>query len=55
MTAAAGFPTLRLVRWSIEQLSIDGFVAGEVRQIDGKDLYASLGISGSRAYQKYRK
>jgi 23S rRNA pseudouridine2457 synthase len=46
MTAAVGFPTLRLVRWSIEQISIEGFGAGEVRPIDGVDLYASLGISG---------
>lgn len=46
MTAAVGFPTLRLVRWSIEQISIEGFEAGEVRPVDGMELYASLGISG---------
>tara|TARA_R110002111_G_scaffold2566_7_gene16990 strand:+ start:649 stop:1305 length:657 start_codon:yes stop_codon:yes gene_type:complete len=45
MTAAVGFPTLRLVRWSVEKLTIDGFEAGEVRLLDGDTLYSTLGIS----------
>ena len=31
MTAAVGFPTLRLVRYSIGRVTIDGFAAGESR------------------------
>jgi 23S rRNA pseudouridine2457 synthase len=34
MTAAVGFPTLRLVRYAIESLSIEGFEVGEVREMD---------------------
>ena len=46
MTAAVGFPTLRLVRWSVEALTIEGFQVGEVRLMDGATLYPTLGISG---------
>ncbi|EPR66189.1 pseudouridine synthase [Cyclobacterium qasimii] len=46
MTAAVGFPTLRLVRWSLEGLSIKGFGVGDVRLLDGTTLYPTLGISG---------
>ncbi|WP_339924876.1 pseudouridine synthase [uncultured Cyclobacterium sp.] len=46
MTAAVGFPTLRLVRWSLEGLSIKGFGVGDVRLLDGATLYPTLGISG---------
>lgn len=34
MTAALGFPTLRLVRYSIENLTIKGFKSGEIRKSD---------------------
>jgi 23S rRNA pseudouridine2457 synthase len=34
MTAAVGFPTLRLVRYSIEELTIEGFQSGEIREYD---------------------
>ena len=34
MTAAAGFPTLRLVRWSIGDWTLDGLAPGEWREID---------------------
>ena len=34
MTAAVGFPTLRLVRYSIGEFSIDGLLPGECRKID---------------------
>lgn len=45
MTAAVGFPTLRLVRWSVENLTIEGFETGEVRSFDQDTIYSSLGIS----------
>ena len=33
MTAAAGFPTLRLVRWRIGDWALDGLAPGEWREI----------------------
>lgn len=45
MTAAVGFPTLRLVRWSIEELCIRGYEVGEVRQLSQEEIYESLQIS----------
>ncbi|WP_266365051.1 pseudouridine synthase [Tellurirhabdus rosea] len=33
MTAAVGFPTLRLVRWSIESLTAEGMQPGDVREL----------------------
>ena len=34
MTAAVGFPTLRLVRWSILHLTVSGLAPGEWRDLD---------------------
>ena len=34
MTAAVGFPTLRLVRWAIGEWSVDGLAPGEWRELD---------------------
>jgi 23S rRNA pseudouridine2457 synthase len=33
MTAAAGHPTLRLVRWSVGDWAIDGLAPGEWREV----------------------
>lgn len=33
MTAAIGFPTLRLVRWRIGEWTIDGLAPGEMREV----------------------
>lgn len=33
MTAAVGFPTLRLVRWRIGEWTIDGLAPGEMREV----------------------
>lgn len=46
MTAAVGFPTLRLVRWSMEKINIAGFHLGEVREMDQKSVYHQLGLTG---------
>jgi 23S rRNA pseudouridine2457 synthase len=43
MTAAVGFPTLRLVRYSIGHLNISGWQSGELRQFTKKELFAKLG------------
>lgn len=48
MTAAVGFPTLRLARWAIEGLTVEGFRSGEVRAFNEEEVYALLGISRSR-------
>jgi len=48
MTAAVGFPTLRLVRWSIENLSIEGFSSGEVRKYSKQEIYEKLKLSNRR-------
>lgn len=44
MTAAVGFPTLRLVRYAMENLSIEGFEVGEVREMDRATLFNLLKI-----------
>jgi 23S rRNA pseudouridine2457 synthase len=42
MTAAAGFPTLRLIRYRVENLTIEGMLAGDLRELDKKELYRAL-------------
>lgn len=44
MTAAVGFPTLRLIRWSMEGLNIDGYQVGEIREFEQEELYRLLKI-----------
>ncbi|MGE3725787.1 MAG: pseudouridine synthase [Candidatus Sericytochromatia bacterium] len=38
MTAAVGFPTLRLVRWRIESLTLTGLMPGQVRELTLPEL-----------------
>ncbi len=38
MTAAVGFPTLRLIRHSMEALTIDGMMPGDIKQITLADI-----------------
>ncbi len=42
MTAAVGFPTLRLIRYRMEDCTLDGLQPGEMRQFTGKELYTLL-------------
>lgn len=44
MTAVVGFPTLRLVRWRIERLTIEGFIAGQVEELSQEEIYSQLRI-----------
>jgi 23S rRNA pseudouridine2457 synthase len=38
MTAAIGFPTLRLVRVRIGKIKLDKMFPGEVKKIESKDI-----------------
>ena len=42
MTAAVGFPTLRLIRYRIEKLTIDYLQPGEMMKMEQKELYKML-------------
>lgn len=42
MTAAVGFPTLRLVRWAIESLTAEGMQPADVRPLDARALFTGL-------------
>lgn len=42
MTAAVGFPTLRLVRWRIETLTLAGLNPGQVRELTSPEREALL-------------
>jgi len=46
MTAAVGFPTLRLVRFSMEKITLDGMDAGDVRELSQELVYRALGLTG---------
>ncbi|SIO08196.1 pseudouridine synthase [Algoriphagus halophilus] len=56
MTAAVGFPTLRLVRKSMEKINILGFKVGEVQELDQETVYHKLGLTGFKeAAKQYQK
>lgn len=42
MTAAIGFPTLRLIRYRIDNITIEGLMPGDQRQMDKEQLYSLL-------------
>ena len=42
MTVAVGFPTLRLVRWAIEDLTLASFEAGEVKEYQKNEIVKLL-------------
>ena len=42
MTAAVGFPTLRLVRWAIETLTAGGMQPGNVRELSRTEVMRGL-------------
>lgn len=45
MTAAVGFPTLRLVRVAIEELTLENMQVGEVKELSKQIVYRKLRIS----------
>ncbi|MBS1663577.1 MAG: pseudouridine synthase [Bacteroidetes bacterium] len=42
MTAQVGFPTLRLIRYRIEGLTIEGLGPGEMRNLGRSEIYSAL-------------
>jgi 23S rRNA pseudouridine2457 synthase len=42
MTAAVGFPTLRLIRYSIGNFNIEGWSSGELRSFSKKELFSLI-------------
>ena len=42
MTAAVGHPTLRLIRWRIEKINLDGMQPGDMREISHQQIYHLL-------------
>jgi 23S rRNA pseudouridine2457 synthase len=52
MTAAVGYPTLRLVRWSMEELTIEGYDSGEVREYDREELLRLFKINPNSIREK---
>lgn len=42
MTASVGFPTLRLIRYSMEKINIDGLKPGEMSILTQKEAYSML-------------
>ena len=44
MTAKVGFPTLRLVRYRIEQINIDRMIPGEMKILSQGEMYNLLNI-----------
>ena len=45
MTAAVGFPTLRLIRYAIGPLTLDGLIPGEFREVQMSELLESPHLS----------
>lgn len=54
MTAAIGFPTLRLIRWQTGPWSLDGLQPGDWREIDASDLPLMPTGAGQRPRQAPR-
>jgi len=44
MTAKAGHPALRLIRFAIGKITIEGLLPGDVAELGGKDFHALLGL-----------
>ena len=44
MTAATGFPTLRLIRYRLTGLTLDNMLPGDMIDMNQNDLYGKLGL-----------
>jgi len=54
MTAAVGFPTLRLIRYAIGPITLDGLDPGTFEAIDGEQLWELSPAKGSRHHAGQR-
>jgi 23S rRNA pseudouridine2457 synthase len=45
MTAAIGHPTLRLIRYRMEEITLSGLAPGEFRELDQRSFYQQLHLS----------
>ncbi|MBK7853994.1 MAG: pseudouridine synthase [Bacteroidetes bacterium] len=50
MTAAVGIPTLRLIRSAIEEIKVDEFREGELREIEKEEIYKLLKIKNNNVF-----
>ncbi len=48
MTAAVGFPTLRLIRYRIEKITLEDLLPGEMKIISKQELYNLLHIKNEK-------
>jgi 23S rRNA pseudouridine2457 synthase len=55
MTAAVGFPTLRLLRVAIENLELENLQPGDIRQLDREEIYRLLKLSGQSSSYPSRR
>ncbi|HSU52178.1 MAG TPA: pseudouridine synthase, partial [Segetibacter sp.] len=44
MTAKVGFPTLRLIRYRIEKITIQGLLPGDIRELSKQEIYKRLSL-----------
>ena len=42
MTAKVGFPTLRLIRYRIEKITLDGLKPGGIKEVSKQEIYKNL-------------
>lgn len=52
MTAGCGFPTLRLIRYRVEALTISGMVPGTMRMLERRDIYQKLFSNDPVVYRR---
>jgi 23S rRNA pseudouridine2457 synthase len=55
MTAAVGLPTLRLVRWSIGDWTLDGLAPGEWREVALRPAARSILVPGVLSPRQQRR
>ncbi len=45
MTAAVGFPTLRLIRWRIEKITLDKMIPGNIIEVSKPEIFKRLSLT----------
>ncbi|MDQ6974823.1 MAG: pseudouridine synthase, partial [Mariprofundaceae bacterium] len=52
MTAAVGFPTLRLIRYAIGGITLDGLAVGKYETLSAEYIHSTLSIKSSKFHSK---